>query len=166
MDITLKTKIYDLITKYPFLEDELIKINPKFKKLKNPILKRTIARVASIKQAALVGGMEPVELLNKIRAKLNLEPLYEETKSQKEEKAPSWINEKASITLNANKLLDEEKNPLKEIFDILKESKKGEIIVIESDFLPAPLIDALKKKNIAVYAQKINKDLYKTYIRK
>jgi len=30
----------------------------KFKKLNNPVLRRTIAKVASVKQVAIIGGMD------------------------------------------------------------------------------------------------------------
>ncbi len=66
-EITLDTKIADLLNNYNGMKDILISINPKFKKLNNPILRRTVAKVANIKQAAVVGGMKPIELLNKIR---------------------------------------------------------------------------------------------------
>ncbi len=167
MDITLETKIYDLLKSYPFMEDELIKINPKFKKLKNPILKRTVARVASIRQAAFVGNMEPVELLNKIRAKLGL-PAVELDKDNliKDSKIPDWIQEEPKAIIDANRLLDEEKNPLKEVNVLLKSFNIGDILLIKSDFLPAPLIDEIKKKGYIVFSKELHDNEYLTYIKK
>ncbi len=48
--ITPKTKIYDLLEAYPELEDLLISMAPEFVKLKNPLLRKTIAKVANISQ--------------------------------------------------------------------------------------------------------------------
>ena len=57
IDINLQTKIADLLTAYPQLEDKLIGISPVFAKLKNPILRRTVARVTSVQQAATIANM-------------------------------------------------------------------------------------------------------------
>ncbi len=56
--ITPKTKIYDLLESYPELEDVLLSSAPEFKKLKNPVLRKTIARITNIGQAATIGGSE------------------------------------------------------------------------------------------------------------
>jgi len=112
MEVKLDTKIYDLLKEYPFLEEELIKINTKFKKLKNPVLKRTVARVAGIKQAAIVGGMEPLDLLNQIRVLVNQEPLDIKIEQKKSEPIPTWATNEPKIIIDANELLDNEQNPL------------------------------------------------------
>ena len=46
--ITPKTKVAELLDAYPQLEDILIEIAPQFKKLQNPVLQKTIARVTSL----------------------------------------------------------------------------------------------------------------------
>ena len=52
--ITPATKVADLLAQYPELEDVLISMAPPFRKLKNPVLRRSVAKVASLKQAATV----------------------------------------------------------------------------------------------------------------
>ncbi len=66
-EITGQTKIHALLTEYPQLEDVLIAINPQFQKLKNPILRRTIGRVASLQQVAATVDVPLTQLLNKLR---------------------------------------------------------------------------------------------------
>ncbi|NPA27525.1 MAG: DUF1858 domain-containing protein, partial [Epsilonproteobacteria bacterium] len=156
MEITLNTKIYDLLKEYPFLEDELIRINPKFKKLKNPVLKRTIARIASIKQAAIVGGMDEIELLNKIRKAVGLEEIKEssEQKEQSQE-IPTWITAEPKVIIDANELLEKEQSPLAEVNRALKEINEGEIILVKSDFKPQPLIDEFLQKGFEVYSHQV-----------
>jgi len=166
VEITLETKIYDLLKNYPFMEDKLIEINPKFKKLKNPILKRTIAKIASIKQAAIVGGMKPVELLNFIRKELNLALVKEEAEDLKkdDEDLPSWILKAPKIEIDGNKLLEEGKNPLAYLNTVSKKLQKEDVILLKTDFEPAPLIEEFKKKGFAVFC-KGEKGVYFTYIR-
>jgi hypothetical protein len=63
--ITPKTKIQDLLVAYPALEEVLIELAPPFQKLKNPVLRKTIARVTSLSQAASVGGIAVETLTDK-----------------------------------------------------------------------------------------------------
>ncbi len=65
--ITPKTKVSELLEAYPELERVLIDIAPTFKKLKNPMLRRTIARVTSLQQAASVGEIPVDVIVNKLR---------------------------------------------------------------------------------------------------
>ena len=46
--ITPKTKVLELIETYPELEDVLIEYAPAFKNLKNPVLRRTVAKIATL----------------------------------------------------------------------------------------------------------------------
>ncbi|MFW9823885.1 MAG: DUF438 domain-containing protein, partial [Candidatus Thorarchaeota archaeon] len=48
MEINNKTKILPIIDKYPKVYDEIFKLNPKVKRLKNPIARKTIGKKASI----------------------------------------------------------------------------------------------------------------------
>lgn len=70
MDISPKTKVNDLLTRYPFLKDFLIKLNPEFKMLDNPFMRKTVGRIASIGKAAMIGGMDAKKLLDDIAAEI------------------------------------------------------------------------------------------------
>jgi hypothetical protein len=55
--ITPRTRVGDLLYAYPQLENVLIDMSSAFEKLKNLILRNTIARVATLSQVAAVGGL-------------------------------------------------------------------------------------------------------------
>jgi hypothetical protein len=57
IDITPSTKVGDMLDNYPELEETLIGIAPPFKKLKNPFLRKTVAKVATLKHIASVGNV-------------------------------------------------------------------------------------------------------------
>jgi hypothetical protein len=65
--ITPQTKVGDLLKDFPELEETLVKIAPAFKKLRSPMLRRTVARVTNLAQAARVGGVPVDELIQKLR---------------------------------------------------------------------------------------------------
>ena len=167
-EITLETKIADLLNNYEGMKDILIKINPKFKKLNNPVLRRTLAKIAGVKQAAVVGGMDPIDLLNQLRNAVGQTQAGIATpKTDLEaEAAPEWVSKASKLTLNANKILDEERNPLVELHKALKMIDKGDIITLEADFQPEPLIDEMLKAGHDVYTQEVTKDYFVTYIKK
>jgi hypothetical protein len=58
------TKIGALLARYPELEDVLIGLAPPFKRLKNPFLRRGVAKVAPLEQAA--ARLQPAEILELI----------------------------------------------------------------------------------------------------
>ena len=68
--ITPKTKVLDIIEAYPVLEDVLISYVPAFEKLKNPLLRRTVGKVATLQQAALIGNVSVGDLVNYLREKI------------------------------------------------------------------------------------------------
>jgi len=167
-EITLQTKIADLLNDYEGMKDILIEINPKFKKLNNPVLRRTVAKVAGVKQAAIVGGMDPYDLLNKLRIAVGQEPvaIKSEIKVESQDE-PAWIKEsEPKVVLDANELLEKEKNPLAETNKILKNFKKGELLTVLADFRPEPLIEEFEKKGFEVFCKKVDKDSFITFIRK
>ncbi len=65
--ITPQTKIGELLDTYPELESVLIDLAPAFKKLQNPILRKTVARVTSVRQAAAIGKLPVDVVVNKLR---------------------------------------------------------------------------------------------------
>jgi len=169
-EIRLDTKIADLLNNYEGMKDILIDINPKFKKLNNPILRRTIGRVATVKQAAIVGGMKPLDLLNQLRERVGQKPISQDKEIEEEtesREAPEWITtQEPKVSLDANEILDNNENPLSKLNKALKDLKEGEIVVIHSDFRPEPLIEEFSKKGHKVYSQEISTDKFITYIQK
>jgi DUF438 domain-containing protein len=70
MELTPKLKVNDLLAAYPFLKDFLIRLNPEFKMLDNPFMRKTVGRIASLQKAAMIGGMEVKKLLDDIAAEI------------------------------------------------------------------------------------------------
>jgi len=70
MKIDSRTKIDDLLKKYPFLADFLAGLSPRFAKLRSPILRKTIGRVATLHQVAGFGDLPLPDLLRKIQAEI------------------------------------------------------------------------------------------------
>ena len=63
MEISADTKIDNLLKEYPFLEDFMVDLSPKFKGLKNPIMRKTIGKVATLSKVAGIGGLDLEDFL-------------------------------------------------------------------------------------------------------
>ena len=168
IDITPSVTVDALIKAYPELEEVLIGIAPPFKKLKNPILRRTIAKVATIKQIASVGGISLDELISKLRKAVGQPEIAESFKDQNYYgEQPGWFSpDKVVRSINEAKLEYKEKMALAIILKEAKTVQKGEIIELVSTFLPAPGIDTLKSKGYSVWTRKENDMVIKSYFLK
>jgi len=63
MELSSETRLSGLLKKYPFLVDFLAGWNPGYAKLRNPLLRRTVGRLATLKEVAAMGGVPVEELL-------------------------------------------------------------------------------------------------------
>jgi DUF438 domain-containing protein len=62
LTITPKTTVHTLLKEYPFLLDFLAGYHPEFKKLTNPVLRRTVGRMATLDTVAAQGSV-PLNVL-------------------------------------------------------------------------------------------------------
>jgi len=70
MDLNTNSKIDDLLQEYPFLMEYLVTRSPKFKLLESAVMRKTLGKVATLAQAAVIGGIDPGQLLNDIAAEI------------------------------------------------------------------------------------------------
>jgi len=165
IEITPSTKVNDLLDTYPELEEILIGIAPPFKKLKNPLLRKSVARVATIKHISSVGNVPLNELINKLRMAVGqsvTDDSYEDEDYFLDK--PDWFSEdKISLSFNEEKLGDKDKMTLVTMLQEAKNVKEGEIIELTTRFLPAPGIDRMKSKGYSVWTVKQEDDLIKSY---
>lgn len=70
MQLSPKTKVDELLSRYPFIKDFLMNLDPHFKALDNPLLRKTLGKVATLSKVAMVGGIELGKLLNGIAAEI------------------------------------------------------------------------------------------------
>lgn len=142
--ITPKTKIYDLLEAFPELEETLIDAAPEFKKLKNPVLRKTITRITSVGQAAVIGGLNVEELVNRLRKKAGQSATgqIDEEGNRYITECPSWFS-KDAVTgcIDIREMLNRGEQPVHEVMAALKKMQPGQITEIIAPFIPAPLLD-------------------------
>jgi len=158
--ITPKTKIYELLEAYPQLEDVLIGEAPQFTKLKNPVLRKTIARVTTLAQAAVVGGLKVEELVLKLRKEVGQEDTdaLEAGEVKINTLKPDWYESSTVVeTLDIRDKLNQGEHPIHDVMSAIKKLKDNELLKVVAPFIPAPLIEktlSLKYKHWLVEQNK------------
>jgi hypothetical protein len=159
--ISPKTKVGELLDAYPHLESVLLDLSPAFAKLKNPILRKTVARIATLQQAAVVGGLNTDELVNRLRREAGQNELTGETDGDTYllSSPPDWFDtSKITIRFDASPVINSGGSPLQEILSKAKNLQSGEMLEVTTPFVPAPVIDMLKDKGFRVFSiQKENR---------
>jgi len=169
LQITPDTKIGALLDAYPQLEETLMEITPAFKKLKNPIFRKTVAKVTSIRQAARVGGVPLGTMVNKLRREAGQSAI--ETADEQADTDGKWSETAAEMipaeriykTLDAREIIEAGEQPLGKVLSDLRQMPQGAIYELITPFEPAPLIDRAKSQGFKVISRKEADGLYKTY---
>ncbi len=164
--ITPETKVAALLDNYPQLESTLMELAPSFAKLRSPILRKTVAKVTTLRQAAKVGGISLAEMINKLRqaAGISSENFIEESIDEANGKAPDWFKKSAICkTIDARPILEKGEHPLGLVLNEIRLLQAGQILELITPFLPAPLIDKGKEAGCLVWSMSEKDDLIRTY---
>lgn len=165
--ITPKTKVGEMLDSYPPLEEVLLRLSPAFAKLKNPVLRKTVARVATLQQAAVIGKMKTDDLINTLRREIGQGDFTEtgEEGNYFSDKLPEGFPEKnIAIRFDAVRAINSGESPMSDILSKSHQLKEGDIMELRTPFLPVPIIDMLKNKGYSVVSiQKSPEEIF-TYI--
>ncbi|MFW5758875.1 MAG: DUF1858 domain-containing protein [Bacteroidota bacterium] len=157
--ISPKTKISQLLEEYPHLENILIGYVPAFEKLKNPVLRKTIGKVATLQQAAAIGQVKTEELINKLRKEAGQDRMDEQSENPYTTEKPGWFNkDKIADELDIREMLAAGEHPVNQIMEELKKLPKGKIYKVTAPFLPAPMIDKATALGIQHYIDQQNQE--------
>ena len=163
--ITPKTKVGELLDIYPQLEEVLTGLSPAFKKLKNPVIRRTVGKVATLQQAATIGNLPVTEMVNTLRAAIGQElSMDTDNGTDINYVCPGWFSEeKITGQFNAAPVINAGENPMQQIFNHLGKKGKGDIFLLITPFIPVPIIELIRNKGYAHYCRKMTEDLVHTY---
>lgn len=168
-----ETRIGELLDAYPGIDDALIQWVPAFSKLKNPILRKTVARVATLDQAARIGGIPTQDLVRRLREFTGQSATPEGGCAHHDHsrisveiprERPDWLRQdNVTHTVDAGAMLQMGEHPMGRMRQLTASLPPGGIVLLNSTFLPAPLIDALAKTGLAVYTEQPEPGQHATY---
>jgi len=168
-DITPDTKVGDLLKNFPQLEEKLYELAPAFKKLKNPFLRKTIGRVATIRQAAEVGDLSLGMMINTLRSAAGLSELtdMEDENGEKPLKLPDWVSMAKEVReFDARPIIEAGEHPLNMVREEVARLNTGEVLKLITPFVPAPLIQIVRGEGYKAWSKIENHELAYTYFKK
>lgn len=158
MDITGKTKLFEILEKYPQLEDQIIQAAPAFKNLKNPVLRKTVGRLATVEKVAQIGELDVFSFVNLLRRQVGqeeivpsgeVEVVHPDPKHTSGD--PDWILGEPEFAVDGTAMLAKGEVPLNEVNERLQQLSPGGFVLLTTNFEPKPMIEAVEKQNRKVY---------------
>jgi len=144
-DITPDMKVGELLRFYPELEDELVAVAPAFEKLRNPVLRRTVAKVTTLRQAARVGGVTIGEIIGRLRIAAKIEEPWRSNEGESESSPkPSWLEDMDLVSeRDLRPEIEAGEHPLPVVMNLVRELEPGQALLLVTPFVPAPMIDRI-----------------------
>jgi hypothetical protein len=165
--------VAELLAEYPELEEFLIARAHVFEKLRNPVLRRTVAKVATVRQAAEIAGIPVDELLRELRQAAGLDPTEaahggtasEEASPACGAKTPEWFDPEAVIeTIDADALLEAGKIPLGRVLRAANKLEGKAMLRVVAGFRPAPLADALETRGFTIWVRELAPGRFELFV--
>ena len=156
MEITRRSKLLEVLQAYPFLEEQIIAIAPPFKNLRNPVLRRSVGRLATIEQVAHIGEVDVVDLINRLRRAAGQGDLASGGQPRAISPAasagdPDWIAGEPTVVVDGTELLNAGEVPLQHVTELLAQLQTGDVVLLLTDFEPSPIVDAMHKQHHEVH---------------
>lgn len=161
--IAASWKISDVIGTYPRLIDELVALNPTFRLLRNPVMRRVQSRLVTVAQAAEIAGMDPDQLVQTLNRAIGITPpsTSENTTSRPSEPVgpPPWVaTAQIDAEVDARPMQREGREPFSAIMAAARQVAHGHAFRLRNTFEPIPLYDVLGQQGFVHHAQQHGPD--------
>jgi len=166
-EITGNLKVGALLAAYPELESVLVDLAPPFRRLRNPVLRRTVAQVTTLSQAARVAGVPVGQLIQTLRqaAGQTATPAAQATGPPSTEPVPDWVRRGVpAAVVNADEVLATGDHPLTLVREHLRSLAADQVLIIEGSFRPEPLTDLLRGQGYAIHVQESGPASFRTFV--
>lgn len=162
--ITPDAKVGTLLERWPGAEAALLDISPHFRALRNPVLRRTVAKVATLRQVSKVSGVPLGTLIERLRAAAGLPPLAVAEEDAAPGERPAWASDAAvTRTHDARPAIEAGEHPMGQVMADLAALPEAAVYLLLTPFVPAPLLDLARGKGYLSYSVSEGEGLVRTY---
>jgi hypothetical protein len=163
--ITPDSKVGEMLEHYPELEDVLIDMSPTYKALRNPVLRRTVAKVATLRQVSKVGNVPLGQLIDRLRDAVGQGAVGGQTDADDlPAERPDWADPAAvTETYDARPTIAAGGHPMPQVMQALAVLEPGQVYALVTPFLPAPLIDLAAGKGFTAWSAREGPEQVRTY---
>lgn len=149
-----ETTVGALLEAYPDAESVLIELAPAFGRLRNPVVRRTVAKVATLEQAAKIGGVSLRTVIERLRGftgQCSTETDFA-APADGSSIAPDWVVHGHVVEeVDAAAMLEHGVHPIGKIREAFSALGAGEVLVLRAPFRPEPLLDTMRRAGAQVY---------------
>ena len=136
------------------------------------MLRRTVARIATVEKAAGIAGIPVPQLVRILRQAIGLDiepesedPSMESAADRETSALPDWVDpDHVTETLDADALLDAGVVPLARVLTQARELKGSDLLRVDSSFRPAPLTEKLHESGFRCHVHAVDSERFETYI--
>ncbi len=189
--ITPEMRVAELLDAYPQLEDVLIEMAPAFKKLRNPVLRKTVAKVATLERAAGMAQIPVRDLVLRLRSVVGQPTSQDDPTASPAPSAcgcfhpaenepvditissdpatgvsdsPAWFEEdRVCLTIDATAIIAAGQVPIGPVVQAAEALGETEILRVTVDFKPIPMIEMLAKKGYRTYCRQLGAGRFDLY---
>ncbi|HET7034643.1 MAG TPA: DUF2249 domain-containing protein [Thermomicrobiaceae bacterium] len=161
-------KISEVLGRYPVLLEELANLNPAFRQLRNPLLRRVQARLVTVAQAAEMAGLEPAELVRALNTAVGASVREDapQRATDAPAAAPDWIDRaEVAVEFDARPLLARGEEPFAAIVRAAQGVPAGQVLQLRAPFDPLPLYDVLAGRGFAGWGRQIGERDWEVFFR-
>lgn len=169
MEIAANTKISAILKANPAAIEAIASINRHFEKLRNPLLRKVLASRVTVADAARIGGCSEEDFY-RILEPLGFCPRAATGNTAKQTAAvvaiPAYLEQlrpENLLTLDVREDITTGNDPFLRIMAAVGRLDSSNALQLINTFEPTPLIDILKKKGYAAYAEEQSPDLVHTF---
>lgn len=142
--------------------EALVNLNKNFGKLKNPVLRKLLAKRVSIEDACRIAGCNVPDFLHRM-ASIGFS--LKEAETIERDISSYFVLPRGLdiIDFDVRPILASDKDPLKDILQKLKSLRSNECLRVINSFEPTPLISLVRNKGFQTCCERQDPDLVFTY---
>ena len=150
-------KISEVLRRHPELLEVLVGVNPAFRQLRNPVLRRVQSRLVSVEQAGEIAGLAPGTLVAALNRAIGVEvgaPVPADTGAARRSDAPAWVaSAPVDAEVDAGNLQEAGEEPFAAIMAAARRVAAGHALRLWNPFEPTPLYEVLGARGFEHWAR-------------
>lgn len=168
--IRLDDRISTVLARDARLLDVLVSAAPAFEKLRNPLLRKTMSKLATVEQAARIAGLDADELLARLNGALAGEAVrpIAPAATQRESIPVDLLALPAEriVDLDVRDELRAGREPFRLIMSAAGRVGQGDVLRVRAIFEPAPLYPVLGRQGFSHFTEQLGAEDWRVWFRR
>jgi uncharacterized protein (DUF2249 family) len=170
--IRLDDRISTVLARDERLLEVLVAAAPAFKKLQNPLLRKTMSKLATVEQAARIAGLDAADLLARLNGALagepprDVRPIGAARAAPPQEAVPAALLDvppERIVDLDVREELRAGREPFRLIMSAAGRVDGGGVLRLRAIFEPAPLYPVLGRQGFSHFTEQLGADDWRVW---